>query len=479
MQIDCPAQTIRSERQPGNRWLRCALVAWAAVAVAACVKMAVQPERHTVYPVFATAARHWWADEPLYGGYAGLDPFRHSPTFAVAMTPFALLPQWLGGMLWSALSIALLLWAVRVLIAEVLPGPWPPRQEGLLLALTLINSVRGVWTGQSNALLLAAALFGLAAVAKRRWWTAALLLALAVFIKIWPLALVLLLVACWPRQLLGRFAAAAAALAAVPFLTRPPQIVCRQYHDWYTMLTDTRLTRWPGFRDAWTIWESIASRVDGRVYLAIQLATVAVVLCWCLWQLRRGTSPRPLLASVLSLWVAWQLLFGPGTERLTYLIIAPSASWAVVASFAERRLRAPSTAAWLMTGLLGTGGVERLLQPVWSGASAILPLGVLVFILWLMLHHPLRRSAADRRLAPCRGPGRGGLGPAGGQVVAGHGYLVVAHRCAHDVHAVDRVLHQAHPAVHGGDDRSVDPQFAGQAGDDLLAPIAQDVGHRD
>ncbi len=64
-----------------------------------------------------------------------------------------------------------------------------------------------------------------------------------------------------------------------------------------------------------------------------------------------------------------------------------------------------------------------------------------------------------------------------GQIVAGHRHLKIAHRRVGDVDAVDRVLHQARAAVGGGDGGGVDPQLAGHAGDDLLAPVAQDVGH--
>ena len=62
-------------------------------------------------------------------------------------------------------------------------------------------------------------------------------LAVPVFIKLWPLALVLLLIIYWPRQLLGRLAAVCLVLVLLPYLTRPPQIVAWQYREWYISLT--------------------------------------------------------------------------------------------------------------------------------------------------------------------------------------------------------------------------------------------------
>jgi len=390
----------RSQR----RWLRWATLLWVGLAVAATGKTIIQGREHFVYPVFAEASRHWWADQSLYTAYEGLDFYLYSPTMAVALTPLALLPDRLGGILWNLLSIGLLYWAVRVLVRDVLPGRWSPRGEAVLLALVWVNSVRGVWSGHSNALLLALVVFGLAAVARRRWWSAAVLLALPVYIKIWPLALVMLLAAIWPRQLIGRFCVAAGALAAVPFLTRPWPTVLWQHREWYLGLTQMAAGRRPTLRDFWRAWEVGFGPVGPQVMLAVQLATAAAVLGWCLWQARRAPGVRHLLTSLLAVWLGWQLLFGPGSERLTYLILAPAASWAVLAAFEQRRLRTLGVAAWLLSGVLGTGAVERAILPYFPAAPIIMPLGAALFLVWVVAFH--WRPAAVVGLAGETGPDR-------------------------------------------------------------------------
>ena len=241
--------------------LRRALALWAVLAVSVCIKTAMPGGEHSVYPVFAAGARHWWADKPLYVSYhqtENIDGFRYSPAFAVALTPFYLLPGYLGAIAWGVVNIVLLFWALHVFVRDVLPGEWPPPRERVFLTLTLFGSIVGIWSGQSNALVLALIILGLAAVRRERWWTAALMLALPVFIKVWPIAIVLLLMVCWPRQLTGRLLAVCAVLALAPFLTRPPDIVAWQYREWYVTLVGPLCDRWPGYRDAWTIWEQLA-----------------------------------------------------------------------------------------------------------------------------------------------------------------------------------------------------------------------------
>jgi hypothetical protein len=400
---------VREPTDEEREWLKRALALWVILAIGVAIKCLVQPSSHTVFPVFAVGARSWWADISLYVRCVEQDLFRYSPTFAVAMTPFGLLPHWAGGVLWGIASTALLVWTVRVFLREILPGDWPPQREALLLTLVLIGSARGIWSGQSNALLISLAMWACVAIARRQWWLAAFLLAGPVFMKLWPIALALLLMACWPRQLIGRFCAAAGVLAAVPFLTRPFATVCWQYSGWFAMLRSTQQERWHGYRDAWTIWEYLQTPVPYNVYEMLQVETGLAVLAWCLWQRQALGPTRRLLASVFSIWVGWQLFLGPGSERLTYLIVAPTMAWVLLTSLAEKRLRVLAVAAWLLATLLSMGAFERLLLPIIPFAPALLPLGVAVYLAWVVLHETAARDEPQLERGDCD---RGVLAPA-------------------------------------------------------------------
>jgi hypothetical protein len=390
--------------------LRRAVTLWIVLAVAVTVKLGCFSDNFSVYRMFAGGARHWWHNQSLYASYTiseGLDGFRYSPAFAVAITPFVCLPGALGPIAWSLLSIGLLGWAMHVLVRDVLPGRWSTEHEARFLILTLLASAVGIWSLQSNALVTALLVLGLAAGLRQQWWKAALFLAVPVFIKLWPMALVLLLIVYWPRQLLGRFAAVCLALVLFPYLTRPPQIVVWQYREWYLSLTGPLLQgRWPGYRDAWTIWEEVCRLLAHKpdqalyehLYAALSLVTALGVLAWCLWQGRRlagktaENSRGHLLMLILSMWSSWQLLFGPGTEQLTYGLIAPAASWAVLVSIAERRAIWLTCTAWAMVTFLPSGDIERSLLSIFPLARGLLPLGVVIFIAWLLWHE---RGAAS------------------------------------------------------------------------------------
>lgn len=402
-------RTFSDFRDPGV-WLARAGCLWLLLAVAASFKAVTRPGVHSVYLYFPYAARHWWADLNLYAHYPGFDPYRYSPTFAVAASPFGAMPDAWGGAVWIFCNVCLLVWAMHSWARMALPGGWTPGGEAAFLALALPASIGGIWSAQSNALILSLVIFSLLAIRRQQWWRASALLAAPVFIKIWPLAVVLMLMVRWPRQLVGRFVVSCAILAAVPFATRPWPIVWRHYHDWYAALTGPLQGRWGGYRDAWTIWEQLGPPVDAHAYKLLQLASLATVLVWCLWQSRRLASDTSFLAAVLAIWSAWQLLFGPGTERLTYGLVAPSLAMAVLASHREQRLRVLSYAAWGLVSLFSMGDIEKQAARVLPHAEVLLPFGIVAFVVWIAVWRwprlaPLGvevpHAAAAHSLAPC------------------------------------------------------------------------------
>jgi arginine exporter protein ArgO len=84
------------------------------------------------------------------------------------------------------------------------------------------------------------------------------------------------------------------------------------------------------------------------------------------------------------------LLVGPGTERLTFLLAAPIASWALIVSLKEHCHPLLASLAWLTLIPLGTGGVERLLLPIAAWSPAILPAGIIPLMAWQIVYFESR-----------------------------------------------------------------------------------------
>ena len=284
-----------------------------------------------------------------------------------------------GAALWGLLNAGIACWATAALCRRVLPGMASPRLRSFVLLATLPPAAHCLYTGQTNLLVFALADLRGDRAAGRAWWLAALLLAAAAHVKVWPLAGALLLTACWPRRLWWRLPLALVAVAALPLLVKPPHVVLDQYVQWYQHVAGQSPNRHPGYRDAWTIWEALVGPVNPAVYTIVQLAAGAVALGLCIRQSFRLPSCR-LAFFALAAWTTWQLAFGPGTERNTFGLIAPLTGWAVVAAIAQRRAAWFMAVSYLLTVAASIRGVEEL-NP-WL--KTLHPLGVLLFFAWFL-----------------------------------------------------------------------------------------------
>lgn len=372
--------------------LQHAINLWCILAIVASVKAIAQPDHKTVFPCFADSARNWWSDQTMYDSPGRITGYRYGPTFAVLVTPFSIFPNSVGGVLWNIASVTVLVLSIRSLMRHVLPGDWTDRWQAWLLMLTLVGSARGIWSAQSNSFVFAFAAFGVSAIARNQFWRASIWLAACVTIKMWPLALVMLLMSCFPKQLIGRFSIAMIGSAVLPFLTRPPTTVIRHYNEWFTLLTGPyRTLRQGGYRDLYTILDSVLPSVNDNAYLLLQLGLAGGACIWCLWRKRHEATPE-LLTSIFAIWLTWQLLVGPGTERLTFQLAAPILSWAMIYSIQQQRFIALSVAAWTTTCVLGIGAIERALLPHFAAAPGIIVAGMLFFLAWQIANGATRST---------------------------------------------------------------------------------------
>ena len=370
-----------NQRSEGtNRLVRgLAIGLWLVLAVVIAGKTLQNPENHSTYPLFRDASLAWWNGVSVYDRDVFGGDYRYGPSFAMVLWPIARLPSEIGAVLWALMNVAVAFGATLALARRVFPGMKPPLARNLLLAVSVFPSAHCLYSSQTNLLIFSLVAFAAIAILDERWWLAALLLAIPVHIKVWPLAGALLLVACWPRRLAWRLPIALAAIAALPLLAKSPEWVYQQYFQWYQHLIGPAQIRHT-YRDAWTIWELISAPVNPRLYAGLQLATAAMALGQCLWHARRAPPERRVLF-VLACWTAWQLVFGPGTERNTFALIAPLTSWALVVAVLKQRAPWWMGLSFLLTILAAMVGRGEDVLP-WL--KALHPVGILLFFAWFL-----------------------------------------------------------------------------------------------
>ncbi len=327
---------LRSWFVPGSRWEKAAFLCWGAILLFVGVRVFIQPQQKTVYPIFSKSAQLWWGGGDLYQLDAPRDTkrgFRYGPSFAILATPFAFFPDAIGGNLWRLFNAVAFLAALAWLARTVLPGQMSAKQYAWLLLLVLPLSLQSMNNGQANLVVIAAMLGMVAAVKEERWNLASVLMAIAFIIKIYPLALGLVLLLLYPRQLSWRLPLAVLASLLLPFACQDPHYVVEQYQHWFALLHKedrSRIHLEHMYRDLWLLIYVYDIPLSRTFYQIVQVAAGAGVAVLCWHRQRSGWSASALLTSTLALTTAWMMLLGPATESSSFALLAPSLAWSVV-----------------------------------------------------------------------------------------------------------------------------------------------------
>ena len=248
------------------------------------------------------------------------------------MTPMARLPLKLASISWRLVGVFCFLAALRWTCRVGVPDKFASEKSPLIFLLILPLSLGNLNNGQANVLVLATLLAAIAAVMRGCWMAAAIVLTIAVMIKIYPLAIALLLVVMFPRQLLWRFALCLIVAVALPFALQKFDYVTRQYNDWLLYLrTEDRssrsLSEW--YNDLRLLFRVWFVPLSTMTYVIIQLAAGAAIAVLAVVGKIRHWPMQLLIAWIFSLSCCWMTLLGPATESATYVLIAPATAWIV------------------------------------------------------------------------------------------------------------------------------------------------------
>jgi hypothetical protein len=189
--------------------------------------------RYNNYVVFRNSFWHLIHNQDLYALYPSeqWDLYKYSPSFALAMAPFAYMPDWLGLTLWSVLSMVLLFVAlVKFPFAN-------QKTSALMLWFVLIEALTCIQNAQSNVLMAALIILAFGAFEKRQVRSASLFIIITFFIKIYGgIALLLFLFYPEKKKFVVWSCLWAAIIALVPLIVISPSQYMLQCSSWLHLL---------------------------------------------------------------------------------------------------------------------------------------------------------------------------------------------------------------------------------------------------
>lgn len=314
-------------------WVFPAIV-WGIMVVTVLIRVTFSPiTKSSVYPVFDTAGKAFSQGKSLYSSREGA--YRYAPGWA---TLFALgnnVPQQVTSSIWRLLNLAVLICAAFRFQRRFFPH-WSNAQLSLWWLLMFPICLGSFNNAQANLLLLGLLMGSLVRFAEQRYTLCGFLLAFAISLKIYPIALALLLLLIQPKKLLIPLIIGMLLIAGLPFVFQDAGYVIEQYQSWIQSTTgDLRIDRdiSDTNRDVWLLIRITHFPLEYTGYQILQLFTALSLAAWT-WFNRHAimnvASANDRLIQLFSLAITWMLVFGPASESSTYALVAPTLAMAGV-----------------------------------------------------------------------------------------------------------------------------------------------------
>ena len=358
---------------PAARCLKIALLIWVVYAGIIATIVAVDPIHHSATLEYQRATNNWWSSRTLYRERNG---YLYLPQFAVLYTPFELLPDRVGEPLWRLTCLASLAWALWAAASRLAPD----KKAAVFLVATVLvlpSSFSSARNGQVNMPLAALFLLTALALARERWWPAAIFLVLTLALKPISLAPILLCGVLYPRLRLPLLVSLAA-MAVAPLAHFKPSYAAGEYAAFVHNLGQAGIPKGQSWCDFAGMLRVFGVNLPASVQLAIRALAGVLTLGLC-WRVVKGADALRAAFAFLLLSTVYLMLFNPRTETNSYVMLgAFVAVWAAVEGLVCRRL---DIALWasLLALLLGSENYCWPIFPLtnlWAKALATSALGI-------------------------------------------------------------------------------------------------------
>ena len=311
---------------------------------------------------YYTAAKHWVAQKPLYTEIRS--GFIYLPTSAALMSLIAFLPITAFAILFKLISVIVLTLGVYSAAANFVDEN-NPRCFFITLLITVILSQAALFEGQLHVMTTGVLLLGYAAIAKERWWQAAIFLTLALALKPTSLVLYLLAIGVYPKA--GwRILLVSAVAFLLSLIAQSPTYVLEQYHAYAK--TFMAAMHYDGGHPAhWaTLFGAIAFYTHYQISGAAQFIT-RIVLAFLVYLsalfFKSKLSKQDVAFFILAVGMCYLMLFNSRTENNDYIMVAPAIGYLLYWSVNNKN--------WLASILLILITLTSALS--WSVTKAITP----------------------------------------------------------------------------------------------------------
>ena len=214
---------LRDFRLLGGLWLLLAVVA-------AVMKM----HSHNNFLIFRGVFWHTWQQTSLFTEYPDeyFDVNHYGPLFSMVIAPFAVVPEWVGLILWCLVLTLFLWWAVRRSLLT-------SRQQIFVLWFCAHELLTALYMQQFNIAIAAIILLAFFLIEQERDTSAAFFIVLGTLVKLYGIVgLAFFLFSKHKVRFVLSLVGWSLVLFALPMLISSPDYIVGQYQEWLQCLTE-------------------------------------------------------------------------------------------------------------------------------------------------------------------------------------------------------------------------------------------------
>ncbi len=280
------------------------------------------------FKIYTYVFKHTTQQLPLYELYPKdyFDCNHYGPLFSLIIAPFALLPDYIGIVLWTLFNDSVLIWAITKL-------PIPSQQINLILWICAHEFLTSTLSVQFNPIMTAIILLTFIFIGDKKDIWATFMIVVGTYIKLYGIVgLAFFLFSKEKKKFILWGILWSVVLFVLPMIISSPQFIMKSYSDWYNILIvkNEQNVSLNSYQDISVM--GMIRRFLGNSSISNLIVLIPGVLLFSLPFLNINKFSNPIfklltLASVL----IFTVIFSSGSESPTYIIaVLGVAIWFVV-----------------------------------------------------------------------------------------------------------------------------------------------------
>jgi hypothetical protein len=369
-------------KKVGKKEIPLPVIIWFALALIAVLAELFHQQINN-YSIFKYVFWHVLHKENLYLEYPALyeDSNHYGPLFSFIIAPFAILPDWLGVILWVLFNAWFLYYAITKL-------PLTSKSVLTILLITVVELMTASHNVQFNPMMTAWIILSYVMVHKGKDFWATFFIVAGFLIKLYGIVGILFFVFSKHKgKFVGSFLFWLMVLFALPMVISSPAFIIQTYQDWFHSLTEKNLHNIS--LDYVSMTDLSAMGLIRRIFKVSNLSNLVViipaVILLALPLLRlKLYRYKVFQLSYLALCLISVVIYSSGSESPTFVIaVVGIAIWFVTSNQASRFNISLLLFAIFLTSLSSTDLFPRFIRQ-----TIILPYALKALpscIVWLVL----------------------------------------------------------------------------------------------